>query len=83
MKTKAIVVTCDRCGARDILRKVTGGPSNTTDNEGYETMRLGWETVVRYPNGLGDTRQLCPKCAEEYRNLINRFWKQKEEKEHD
>ena len=41
MKTKAIVIKCDKCGTTDILRKVCDGHSQTTDVEGYETRRPG------------------------------------------
>lgn len=34
MKTKAIVIKCNKCGATDILKKVGEGPSQTTDSEG-------------------------------------------------
>lgn len=75
MKTKAIVIKCDKCGAIDILKKVGEGPSQTTDVEGYETARIGWATVVRYPTGTDDIRHLCPKCFNEYSKLFEKFWK--------
>ena len=75
MKEKAIVIKCDKCGATDILRKVGDGPSQTTDVEGYENRRPGWVTVMRYPDNSSETRHLCPACSEEYRDLINNFWK--------
>lgn len=75
MKTKAIVIKCDKCGATDILKKVGEGPSETTDGEGYETAGIGWTTVVRYPTEINDTRHLCPKCFNEYSKLFEKFWK--------
>lgn len=52
MKTKAIVIKCDKCGATDILRKVGDGPSQTTDVEGYENRRPGWVSVMRYSDSI-------------------------------
>ena len=75
MKTKAIVIKCDKCGATDILRKVCDGHSQTTDVEGYETRRPGWATVMRYPDNITGTRHLCPVCSKMYRDLIDNFWK--------
>ena len=75
MKTKAIVIKCDKCGATDILRKVGDGPSQTTDVEGYENRRPGWVSVMRYPDGITETRHLCRACSKEYYDLIDNFWK--------
>lgn len=75
MKTKAIMIKCDKCGAIDILRKVDDAPSQTTDVEGYENRRPGWVSVMRYPDSAIKTRHLCPVCSEEYRGLIDNFWK--------
>lgn len=83
MKEKAIVLTCDKCGAIDILRKVADGPSDITDIEGYQTRSIGWETVVRYPSISTDTRQLCPECSKKYFDLIDRFWNENKEDEDD
>lgn len=46
MKTKAIVIKCDKCGATDILRKVTDGPSQTTDVEKENTGGIGRFRIV-------------------------------------
>ena len=75
MKTKAIVMKCDKCGATDILRKVCDGHSQTTDVEGYEIRRPGWATVLRYPDNITRTRELCPVCFKEYSELFENFWK--------
>ena len=83
MKTKAIVIKCDKCGATDILKKVGEGPSQTTDVEGYETARIGWTTVVRYPTGINGIRHLCPKCFNKYSELFENFWKDGVEDYHD
>ena len=83
MKEKAIVLTCDKCGAIDILRKVADGPSDITDVEGYQTRRIGWETVMRYPSNIRDSCQLCPECSKKYSDLINRFWNENREDEDD
>lgn len=83
MKTKAIVIKCDKCGATDILKKVGEGPSQTTDAEGYETAEIGWTTVVRYPTGLNVIRHLCPKCFNEYSELFENFWKEAVEDQDD
>ena len=83
MKTKAIVIKCDKCGATDILRKVCDGHSQTTDVEGYETRRPGWVTVMRYPDNITRTRELCPVCSKEYWDLIGNFWKDSVEDQDD
>lgn len=83
MKTKAIVIKCDKCGATDILKKVGEGPSQTTDSEGYETAGIGWTTVVRYPNVSTCTRHLCPVCAKKYQDLIDNCWKEAVEDQDD
>lgn len=75
MKTKAIVIRCDKCGATDILRKVGDGPSQTTDVEGYENRRPGWVSVMRYSDNITRTRELCPVCSKEYSELFENFWK--------
>lgn len=84
MKTKAIVIKCDKCGATDILRKVGDGPSQTTDVEGYENRRPGWVSVMRYSDSsITETRHLCPVCSKEYRDLIDNFWKDNMEDQDD
>lgn len=83
MKTKAIVIKCDKCGAIDILSKVSDGPSETTDGEGYQTQRLGWLSVMRFPTIVSDLRHLCPKCSKEYSDLFENFWKEAVEDQDD
>lgn len=75
MREKAIVLTCDKCGAIDILRKVADGPSDITNVEGYENRRLGWVSVMRYPDNITGRQHLCPVCAKKYQDLIDDFWK--------
>ena len=83
MKTKAIVIKCDKCGSIDILRKVGDGPSQTTDVEGYEHRRPGWVSVMRYPVSSAETRHLCPVCSKNYRDLTENFWKDSREDQDD
>ena len=84
MKEKAIVLTCDKCGAIDILRKVSDGSSDITDGERYETRKIGWVSVMRYSDSsVTETRHLCPVCSKEYRDLIDNFWKDSMEDQDD
>lgn len=77
MMKKALVITCDKCGATDILEKKSDGPSNFTDSEGYEVFHPGWCVVQRFARiSRPEKRYLCPSCSKKYTDMVESFWKE-------
>lgn len=67
-EAKGMLKTCDRCGQTVFLKAIADG---VTDG-GYTR----WNRFEDAPEGWGyrkETGTLCPKCNEEYNNLVKWF----------
>lgn len=69
-KVKGELLTCDRCGETIFLKYLGKGDADGgyTTWDKYENAE-GWGYEVRY--------NLCPKCMEEYKEMINDFFGKK------
>lgn len=67
MRKKGSIITCDRCGERDF------GDIVTESGVGVPRYPEGWRPDV-YVIGRS-YRDLCQKCAAEYEDLSDRWWK--------
>lgn len=67
MKQKGILVTCDRCGKAEFLKKLEGAYSRSAseliiDGEVYQALYYGWtEREIQ-----GEKKDLCPECYEKF-----------------
>ena len=69
-KVKGELLTCDRCGETIFLKYLEKGYADGgyTTWDKYENAE-GWGYEVHY--------NLCPKCMEEYKEMINDFFGKK------
>lgn len=77
MKQKGILLTCDRCGKTEFLKKLEGPYSRACseyiiDGEVYQEPGYNWtEREIR-----DEKKNLCPRCSEIFEDFEKEFFRE-------
>lgn len=78
MRQKGIVLTCDRCGKSEFLKRLPdtysyANSKGITGEEIYQEPEYGWSEIVI----CGERKDLCPDCSKVYEDFEKSFMENK------